>query len=100
MFQLVSSVIFLALVFFVKYNQHADKLDIYELWFVLFSFWPKNSQTNKHHYDQLTELRRFEIQGDLVLQCDYLFEALTKLCVIANKQNYIKVVQGRYITVC
>lgn len=35
-------------------------------------------------------------QGDLVLQCDYLFEALTKLCVIANKQNYIKVVQGRY----
>uniref|UniRef100_A0A671XKH5 Unconventional myosin-Ih-like n=2 Tax=Sparus aurata TaxID=8175 RepID=A0A671XKH5_SPAAU len=33
-------------------------------------------------------------KGDLVLQCDYLFEALTKLCVIANKQNYIKVVQG------
>lgn len=84
----------------MKYNHHADKLDTYELWFVLFSFWLKNSQTNKHHYDQLTELRRFEIQGDLVLQCDYLFEALTKLCVIANKQNYIKVVQGRYITVC
>uniref|UniRef100_A0A8C4I899 Myosin IHb n=1 Tax=Dicentrarchus labrax TaxID=13489 RepID=A0A8C4I899_DICLA len=33
-------------------------------------------------------------KGDLVLQCDYLFEALTKLSVIANKQNYIKVVQG------
>ncbi|XP_068190274.1 unconventional myosin-Ih isoform X2 [Antennarius striatus] len=33
-------------------------------------------------------------KGDLVLQCDYLYEALTKLCVIANKQNYIKVVQG------
>ncbi|XP_045923595.1 unconventional myosin-Ih [Micropterus dolomieu] len=33
-------------------------------------------------------------QGDLVLQCDYLFEALTKLSVIANKQNSIKVVQG------
>uniref|UniRef100_A0A3Q1KA92 Uncharacterized protein n=1 Tax=Anabas testudineus TaxID=64144 RepID=A0A3Q1KA92_ANATE len=33
-------------------------------------------------------------KGDLVLQCDYLFEALTKLSVIANKQNCIKVVQG------
>lgn len=33
-------------------------------------------------------------KGDLVLQCDYLFEALTKLCVIANKQDCIKVVQG------
>uniref|UniRef100_A0A3Q3M6A5 Myosin IHb n=1 Tax=Mastacembelus armatus TaxID=205130 RepID=A0A3Q3M6A5_9TELE len=35
-------------------------------------------------------------KGDLVLQCDYLFEVLTKLSVIANKQNCIKVVQGRY----
>lgn len=34
-------------------------------------------------------------QGDLVLQCDHLFELLTKLCVIANKQNAVKVVQGR-----
>lgn len=34
-------------------------------------------------------------QGDLVVQCDHLFELLTKLCVIANKQNAIKVVQGR-----
>lgn len=33
-------------------------------------------------------------KGDLVLQCDYLFEALTKLSVIADKQNCIKVVQG------
>ncbi|XP_063746009.1 unconventional myosin-Ih [Eleginops maclovinus] len=33
-------------------------------------------------------------KGDLVLQCDYLFEALTKLSLIANKQNSIKVVQG------
>uniref|UniRef100_A0A665U060 Myosin IHb n=1 Tax=Echeneis naucrates TaxID=173247 RepID=A0A665U060_ECHNA len=33
-------------------------------------------------------------KGDLVLQCDYLFEALTKLCAFANKQNCIKVVQG------
>ncbi|KAM9360809.1 unconventional myosin-Ih [Symphorus nematophorus] len=33
-------------------------------------------------------------KGDLVMQCDHLFEFLTKLCVIANKQNAIKVVQG------
>ncbi|XP_058473357.1 unconventional myosin-Ih isoform X2 [Solea solea] len=33
-------------------------------------------------------------KGDLVLQCDHLFEALTKLSVIANKQNCIHVVQG------
>uniref|UniRef100_A0A3B4V5C7 Unconventional myosin-Ih-like n=1 Tax=Seriola dumerili TaxID=41447 RepID=A0A3B4V5C7_SERDU len=33
-------------------------------------------------------------QGDLVLQCDYLFEALTKLCVVTDKQNCIKVVMG------
>uniref|UniRef100_A0A672G291 Unconventional myosin-Ih-like n=1 Tax=Salarias fasciatus TaxID=181472 RepID=A0A672G291_SALFA len=33
-------------------------------------------------------------KGDLVLQCEYLFEALTKLSVIANKQNSISVVQG------
>uniref|UniRef100_H3CUJ6 Myosin IHb n=1 Tax=Tetraodon nigroviridis TaxID=99883 RepID=H3CUJ6_TETNG len=33
-------------------------------------------------------------KGDLVLQCDYLFEALTKLSVIANKQKCIQVVQG------
>ncbi|KAM6901705.1 LOW QUALITY PROTEIN: unconventional myosin-Ih [Lycodopsis pacificus] len=32
-------------------------------------------------------------KGDLVLQCDYLFEALTKLSLIANKQNCTKVVQ-------
>lgn len=34
-------------------------------------------------------------QGDLVMQCDHLFEFLTKLSVTANKQNAIKVVQGR-----
>ncbi|XP_028269122.1 unconventional myosin-Ih [Parambassis ranga] len=33
-------------------------------------------------------------KGDLVIQCDYLYEFLTKLSVIANKQNAIKVVQG------
>lgn len=38
----------------------------------------------------------FLFQGDLILQCDYLFEALTQLSVIANKQKSIQVVQGRY----
>ncbi|XP_056158181.1 unconventional myosin-Ih [Lampris incognitus] len=33
-------------------------------------------------------------KGDLVMQCDHLFEFLTKLGVVANKQSIIKVVQG------
>ncbi|KAM4576529.1 unconventional myosin-Ih [Odontesthes bonariensis] len=33
-------------------------------------------------------------KGDLVMQCDHLFEFLTKLSIIANKQNAISVVQG------
>ncbi|KAL6466119.1 hypothetical protein MHYP_G00262520 [Metynnis hypsauchen] len=33
-------------------------------------------------------------KGDLVLQCDHLYEFLTKLSVLANKQNAIKVLQG------
>ncbi|KAM9391983.1 unconventional myosin-Ih [Pholidichthys leucotaenia] len=33
-------------------------------------------------------------KGDLVIQCEHLFELLTKISVIANKQNAIKVVQG------
>ncbi|KAK2837302.1 hypothetical protein Q5P01_014514 [Channa striata] len=33
-------------------------------------------------------------KGDLVIQCDHLFEFLTKLSSIANKQSAIKVVQG------
>uniref|UniRef100_A0A3B4CG41 Myosin motor domain-containing protein n=1 Tax=Pygocentrus nattereri TaxID=42514 RepID=A0A3B4CG41_PYGNA len=32
--------------------------------------------------------------GDLLLQCDHLYEFLTKLSVLANKQNAIKVLQG------
>uniref|UniRef100_A0A8C7QWR1 Myosin IHa n=1 Tax=Oncorhynchus mykiss TaxID=8022 RepID=A0A8C7QWR1_ONCMY len=32
--------------------------------------------------------------GDLVIQCDHLFEVLTKLSVVANKQSAINVVQG------
>lgn len=33
------------------------------------------------------------------MQCDHLFEFLTKLSVIANKQSAIKVVQGRWVCV-
>uniref|UniRef100_A0A3B3YEK4 Myosin IHb n=1 Tax=Poecilia mexicana TaxID=48701 RepID=A0A3B3YEK4_9TELE len=33
-------------------------------------------------------------KGDLVLQCDFLYEALTKLSFIADKQSCVKVVQG------
>ncbi|XP_034056207.1 unconventional myosin-Ih [Gymnodraco acuticeps] len=33
-------------------------------------------------------------KGDLLMQCDHLFEFLTKLCLIANKENSVKVVQG------
>ncbi|KAG9335064.1 hypothetical protein JZ751_005739, partial [Albula glossodonta] len=32
--------------------------------------------------------------GDLVLQCDHLFEALTKLSMLTNKHSCIRVVQG------
>ncbi|XP_037536368.1 unconventional myosin-Ih [Nematolebias whitei] len=33
-------------------------------------------------------------KGDLIIQCDHLFECLTQLSIIANKQSAIKVVQG------
>uniref|UniRef100_A0A3B3XR43 Myosin IHa n=1 Tax=Poecilia mexicana TaxID=48701 RepID=A0A3B3XR43_9TELE len=33
-------------------------------------------------------------KGDLIIQCDHLYEFLTKLSIIANKQDAIKVVQG------
>ncbi|MEQ2163550.1 hypothetical protein GOODEAATRI_031363 [Goodea atripinnis] len=33
-------------------------------------------------------------KGDLVLQCDYLYEALTKLSVVGDKHSCVKVVQG------
>uniref|UniRef100_A0A8C9TBI4 Myosin IHb n=1 Tax=Scleropages formosus TaxID=113540 RepID=A0A8C9TBI4_SCLFO len=33
-------------------------------------------------------------KGDLVLQCDHLFELVTKLSMLANKASAIKVVQG------
>uniref|UniRef100_A0A8D0FCL3 Myosin IH n=1 Tax=Strix occidentalis caurina TaxID=311401 RepID=A0A8D0FCL3_STROC len=33
-------------------------------------------------------------QGDAILQCEHVFETVTKLCMLANKQNLVKVVQG------
>ncbi|KAI1882411.1 hypothetical protein AGOR_G00250410 [Albula goreensis] len=33
-------------------------------------------------------------KGDLVLQCDHLFEALTKMSMLTNKHSCIRVVQG------
>uniref|UniRef100_A0A8C8ISU8 Myosin motor domain-containing protein n=1 Tax=Oncorhynchus tshawytscha TaxID=74940 RepID=A0A8C8ISU8_ONCTS len=39
-------------------------------------------------------LHALEHGGDLVIQCDHLFEVLTKLSVVANKQSAINVVQG------
>ncbi|XP_049594157.1 unconventional myosin-Ih [Syngnathus scovelli] len=33
-------------------------------------------------------------KGDLILQCDFLFEALTKLNAIVDKRDFIRVVQG------
>uniref|UniRef100_A0A8B9KN62 Myosin IHb n=1 Tax=Astyanax mexicanus TaxID=7994 RepID=A0A8B9KN62_ASTMX len=33
-------------------------------------------------------------KGDLVLQCSYLFEALTKLCLVMKNHKFIKVVDG------
>ena len=34
-------------------------------------------------------------QGDLVVECDHFFEFLTKLSMLANKQNAFQVVKGR-----
>lgn len=34
-------------------------------------------------------------QGDAILQCEHIFETVTKLCMLANKQDVVKVVQGR-----
>ncbi|XP_061674276.1 unconventional myosin-Ih [Syngnathoides biaculeatus] len=33
-------------------------------------------------------------KGDLVLQCKHLFELVTKLSIVANKQNVVRVLQG------
>ncbi|XP_067395564.1 unconventional myosin-Ih isoform X1 [Emydura macquarii macquarii] len=33
-------------------------------------------------------------KGDAILQCEHIFETVTKLCMLANKQNAVKVVQG------
>ncbi|KAF2986583.1 hypothetical protein EK904_009208, partial [Melospiza melodia maxima] len=34
-------------------------------------------------------------KGDVILQCEHLFETVTKLCILANKQSVVKVVKGR-----
>lgn len=70
------------------------------------SKWPRNCSKETSVSNVLThrlyrtehELRSLSSQGDLVLQCDHLFEALTKLSVIVSNQNFIRVVQGRYET--
>ncbi|XP_026715789.1 unconventional myosin-Ih [Athene cunicularia] len=33
-------------------------------------------------------------KGDAILQCEHVFETVTKLCMLANKQSLVKVVQG------
>ncbi|XP_017669429.1 PREDICTED: unconventional myosin-Ih [Lepidothrix coronata] len=33
-------------------------------------------------------------KGDVILQCEHVFETVTKLCMLANKQSLVKVVQG------
>ncbi|POI35350.1 hypothetical protein CIB84_000896 [Bambusicola thoracicus] len=34
-------------------------------------------------------------KGDVILQCEHVFETVTKLCMLSNKQNLVKVVKGR-----
>uniref|UniRef100_A0A4W3J825 Myosin IH n=1 Tax=Callorhinchus milii TaxID=7868 RepID=A0A4W3J825_CALMI len=34
------------------------------------------------------------VQGDVILQSDCVFETVTKLCVVANKQSCVRIVQG------
>ncbi|XP_074869086.1 unconventional myosin-Ih isoform X2 [Carettochelys insculpta] len=34
-------------------------------------------------------------KGDVILQCKHIFETITKLCMLANRQNAVQVVQGR-----
>ncbi|XP_062999815.1 unconventional myosin-Ih isoform X2 [Elgaria multicarinata webbii] len=33
-------------------------------------------------------------KGDAILQCEHFFETITKLCMLANKQEEVKVVEG------
>uniref|UniRef100_A0A8B9TQQ3 Myosin IH n=1 Tax=Anas platyrhynchos TaxID=8839 RepID=A0A8B9TQQ3_ANAPL len=33
-------------------------------------------------------------KGDVILHCEHIFEVVSKLCMLANKQNLVKVVQG------
>ena len=34
-------------------------------------------------------------QGDAVLQCEHIFEAITKLVMLVKRGNIVNVVQGR-----
>lgn len=34
-------------------------------------------------------------QGDAVLRCEHVFEAVTKLVMLVKKENIVRVVQGR-----
>lgn len=34
-------------------------------------------------------------QGDAILQCEHIFEAVTKLAMLVKKENIVNVVQGR-----
>uniref|UniRef100_A0A8B9J623 Myosin IHa n=1 Tax=Astyanax mexicanus TaxID=7994 RepID=A0A8B9J623_ASTMX len=43
---------------------------------------------------ELTLINVLNDKGDVVLQCDHLFEAVTKLSVLTKKQDAIKAVQG------
>uniref|UniRef100_A0A8D2LTN8 Myosin IH n=1 Tax=Varanus komodoensis TaxID=61221 RepID=A0A8D2LTN8_VARKO len=40
------------------------------------------------------ELTALPPQGDAILQCEHLFETVTKLCLLANKQDAVVVAQG------
>uniref|UniRef100_A0A3Q1CWP7 Myosin IHa n=1 Tax=Amphiprion ocellaris TaxID=80972 RepID=A0A3Q1CWP7_AMPOC len=43
---------------------------------------------------RISKCHIYSCSGDLVMQCNHLFEFLTKLSVIAKKQNVIQVVKG------
>nr|DBA22861.1 TPA: hypothetical protein GDO54_013853 [Pyxicephalus adspersus] len=36
----------------------------------------------------------FSLQGDVVLQCEHIFEVVTKLCMLASKQDAIRIRHG------
>lgn len=36
------------------------------------------------------------LQGDVILQCEHVFEAVTKLVMLVKKENLVNIVQGRW----